>query len=384
MPGSGSTFTLYLPLDYVGPASRSQRATTPSAQSPPRCQPIVLPAHAAEEIPDDRDDPAAGRCRAADRRGRSALRARAARRSRATTASRALVAMRGADALTLARKYLPTAISLDIFLPDMLGWTVLSPLEAGPRDAPHPGADRHRRGGAPARARARRVRLPQQAAHDRRHRSARSTASSASRSRACAQLLVVEDDAGRAHEHRRADRPRRRRRSPRSAPAPKRCAAMRERALRLRRARPAPARHLRLRAARPKCSRMPTLRDVPIVVFTGRELTADEEAQLRKMAKSIVLKGVQSPERLLDETALFLHRVIADLPPAKQRMLREPARDRRGAGRQEGAGGRRRRAQHLRADAACSSATACRSSSPTTGQEAIDLIEHDARHRRWC
>jgi CheY-like chemotaxis protein len=56
-------------------------------------------------------------------------------------------------------------------------------------------------------------------------------------------------------------------------------------------------------------------------VFTGRELAADEEAQLRKMAKSIVLKGVQSPERLLDETALFLHRVVADLPPSKQRML---------------------------------------------------------------
>jgi CheY-like chemotaxis protein len=65
----------------------------------------------------------------------------------------------------------------------------------------------------------------------------------------------------------------------------------------------------------------PDLRDIPIIVFTGRELTQDEEAKLRKMAKSIVLKGVQSPERLLDETALFLHRVVADLPPAKQRML---------------------------------------------------------------
>jgi phosphatidylethanolamine-binding protein (PEBP) family uncharacterized protein len=39
------------------------------------------------------------------------------------------------------------------------------------------------------------------------------------------------------------------------------------------------------------------------------------------MAKSIVLKDVQSPERLLDETALFLHRVVADLPEAKRRML---------------------------------------------------------------
>jgi len=63
------------------------------------------------------------------------------------------------------------------------------------------------------------------------------------------------------------------------------------------------------------------LRDLPIIVFTGKELSATEEAQLRKMAKSIVLKGVQSPERLLDETALFLHRVIADLPPGKQQML---------------------------------------------------------------
>jgi CheY-like chemotaxis protein len=64
-----------------------------------------------------------------------------------------------------------------------------------------------------------------------------------------------------------------------------------------------------------------TISDVPIVVFTGRELTADDEAELRKKAKSIVLKGVRSPERLLDETSLFLHRVIGDLPPAKQRML---------------------------------------------------------------
>lgn len=67
--------------------------------------------------------------------------------------------------------------------------------------------------------------------------------------------------------------------------------------------------------------RDPQLRDVPIVVFTGRELSRAEEEQLRRMAKSIVLKGVQSPERLLDETALFLHRVVSNLPDAKKRML---------------------------------------------------------------
>src|SRR5262249_28245706 len=63
------------------------------------------------------------------------------------------------------------------------------------------------------------------------------------------------------------------------------------------------------------------LSDVPVVVFTGRELSAEEDAQLHTMARSIVVKGVESPERLLDETALFLHRVITDRPPENQRML---------------------------------------------------------------
>jgi CheY-like chemotaxis protein len=65
----------------------------------------------------------------------------------------------------------------------------------------------------------------------------------------------------------------------------------------------------------------PTLTDVPVVVFTGKELSAQEQVRLKAMAKSIVLKDVQSPERLLDETALFLHRVVTDLPPDKQSML---------------------------------------------------------------
>jgi len=59
------------------------------------------------------------------------------------------------------------------------------------------------------------------------------------------------------------------------------------------------------------------------VVYTGRELSAEDDAQLQRLAKSVVLKGVESPERLLDETALFLHRVVTDLPPAKQRLLEQ-------------------------------------------------------------
>ena len=57
------------------------------------------------------------------------------------------------------------------------------------------------------------------------------------------------------------------------------------------------------------------------MVFTGKELSAEEDSQLHTMARSIVVKGVESPERLLDETALFLHRVVSDLPLEKQRML---------------------------------------------------------------
>ena len=65
----------------------------------------------------------------------------------------------------------------------------------------------------------------------------------------------------------------------------------------------------------------PALRDIPVVVFTGKELNQDEQNRLRGMARSVVLKDVQSAERLLDETALFLHRVVAGLPPERQQML---------------------------------------------------------------
>jgi CheY-like chemotaxis protein len=70
----------------------------------------------------------------------------------------------------------------------------------------------------------------------------------------------------------------------------------------------------RLRDTPPHC-------DLPVVVFTGKELSPEEDARLHTLARSVVVKGVESPERLLDETALFLHRVVANFPPEKQRML---------------------------------------------------------------
>jgi CheY-like chemotaxis protein len=64
-------------------------------------------------------------------------------------------------------------------------------------------------------------------------------------------------------------------------------------------------------------------RDLPIIVYTGRELTPADETRLRKYAETIIIKDVKSPERLLDETALFLHRVEAKLPEQKRRMLEQ-------------------------------------------------------------
>ncbi|MFC4100545.1 response regulator [Paenibacillus xanthanilyticus] len=66
-----------------------------------------------------------------------------------------------------------------------------------------------------------------------------------------------------------------------------------------------------------------SLRDLPIIIYTGRELEKKEELQLKKYAETIIIKDVKSPERLLDETTLFLHRVVADLPEDKRNVLRQ-------------------------------------------------------------
>jgi CheY-like chemotaxis protein/signal transduction histidine kinase len=314
-PGVGSTFTLYLPLRYVGPGS--SKLASPKGGVELGFQPIVVPSARVEEIPDDReslrpgepvlliaeDDPHYARTLLALARDHG---------------FKAIVAMRGADALALARKYKPTAISLDIFLPDMLGWTVLSQLKQDPETRHIPvqicTVEEERQHGLERGAFAY-LNKPIttdtiEAAFDRIKRFAQP------RTR---ELLVVEDDAAERmsiEELIRHDDVH----ITSVGTGAEALAAMYEREY------DCVVLDLRLPDISgfdllAEVQKEPKLRDVPIVVFTGRELAADEETQLRRMAKSIVLKGVQSPERLLDETALFLHRVVADLPPAKQRML---------------------------------------------------------------
>jgi CheY-like chemotaxis protein len=65
----------------------------------------------------------------------------------------------------------------------------------------------------------------------------------------------------------------------------------------------------------------------PVIVYTGRDLSTDEEQRLRRYSQSIIIKGAKSPERLLDEITLFLHKVVSDLPAEQARML-EKARSR--------------------------------------------------------
>jgi HAMP domain-containing protein/CheY-like chemotaxis protein len=318
-PGAGSTFTLYLPLTYLGStfASRAEaQAGTANVQS------FTLPAplpqdRPADPVKDDRadlapgdtilliveDDPHYGRIMVDLARDKG---------------FKVLIATRGAEALQLAREYQPTAVSLDIFLPDMLGWTVLSQLKQDP-------ATRH---------------IPVQIVtldEDRQHGLARGAFSFMSKPTTVEdldaalqrirdyaaprrkRLLIVEDNAAErfgieqllghgdiditvAETGREA--------LERLVEEPFDCVVL----------------DLRLPdmtgfEVLEHVAAKPTLSELPIIVFTGRELSPDEDLFLHGMARSVVVKGVESPERLLDETALFLHRVVAELPPEKQRML---------------------------------------------------------------
>ncbi|THD61250.1 response regulator [Phenylobacterium sp.] len=61
----------------------------------------------------------------------------------------------------------------------------------------------------------------------------------------------------------------------------------------------------------------------PVIVYTGHDLSPDDEQRLRRYSHSIIIKGAKSPERLLDEVSLFLHQVVGELPPEQQKMIQQ-------------------------------------------------------------
>jgi len=318
-PSVGSTFTLYLPLKYAGPTSAPKLPTaTGLVSSAPGIHVSGLPERPViEQIPDDRlsvqpgdsilliveDDPHYARIMIDLAREKG---------------FKVLVAMRGADALDLAKQYQPTAVSLDVFLPDMLGWTVLSQLKQNPLTRHIPvqiiTLDEDRQHGlargafsfvtkptSPEGVEAALARIKEYAKPRRKR------------------LLVVEDD--RAEQMSITE-------LLGSNDIEILTTGTGAEALSLLRKDPCDCVVLDLRLpdmtgfqVLEELRADENLSEIPVVVFTGRELSAEEDAQLHTMARSIVVKGVESPERLLDETALFLHRIVTDLPPEKQRML---------------------------------------------------------------
>ena len=316
--GQGSTFTLYLPLHYVGPAS-ARAASGGSTESEPTRAITVLPVAREEHIKDDRHDivegdpvllivenhPHYARILLDLARGKG---------------FKGIVATEGAQGLSLARQYRPAAISLDIFLPDMLGWAVLHQLKRDPTIRHIPvqivtveGVSQH---GLAHGAFAYLVKAPTteglEMAFD------RIKDFIAPRMK---RLLVVEDNDIQRQSivELLGDKD-----------IETVAVATGGEALEAMFGKSFDCVVLDLRL--PDMTGFdllevvhadPALVDVPVVVFTGKELTAEEQTRLKAMAKSIVIKDVQSAARLLDETALFLHRVITDLPAEKQRMLEQ-------------------------------------------------------------
>jgi len=316
-PNQGSTFTLFVPQRYAAALNATMEVETSTLKLIADGDARRLQGPPAIQIGDDRESLSAGDkiLLIVDDDPHFAKFLVDLARDRGF---KTLVAHRGSDAVALAIEFNPSAISLDVYLPDMLGWSVLSQLKQN-------AATRH---------------IPVQMVtldEDRRHGLAQGAFSflskpetpeglsnalqrlkqfSANRRK---RLLVVEDN-------------------------PAEQLGIREllshddidleivdtgrEALDLLKDRPFDCVVLDLKLpdmsgfeVMHEISLDSTLSDLPVIVFTGRELSSDEDAKLRELARSVIVKGVESPERLLDETALFLHRVVSDLPIEKQRML---------------------------------------------------------------
>ncbi|HEV7858140.1 MAG TPA: HAMP domain-containing protein [Pyrinomonadaceae bacterium] len=333
-PGQGSTFTLYLPHTYQAPLPSAPtphmtdnvvtggwgKTATDAGINGGNSAPLALgEVSESSVIKDDRDSLQPGErvlLIVEDDPGFAGILLDLAHEK----GFRGLVAMRGDVALALARKFKPDAITLDIKLPDRDGWTVLDRLkhDAGTSHIPV-----HIISGEEQRQRALKLgaftHLQKPVSREKLAAAFDNIAAFAQRG--MRRLLVVEDDdtqrmsivelIGNGDVQTTA-----------VATGAEALAA--------------------LQSERFDCMvldlRLPDMTgfeliekiqmdlghtDLPIIVYTGKELTGKEETQLRKVADAIIVKEVSSPERLLAETALFLHRVEANLPEPKRRMLEQ-------------------------------------------------------------
>ena len=322
VPGKGSKFTLYLPQTYVGASpggGTAMERKSLSSVPPHELSAAGMPEHPVERIADDRGNLQPGDAVlliVEDDLHYARILCDLSR----DKGFKVLVATHGAEALELAREYHPTAVSLDVFLPDMLGWTVLNHLkqDATTRHIPVQmlTLDEDRQHGlargafafvtkptTPEGIEAALTRIKQYAAPRRKR------------------LLVVEDNPAEQLSIRELVG---------YEDIDVSIVTTGEEALAAVAVQSFDCVVLDLRL--PDISGFdvlerfrdtPSLSDLPVVVFTGKELSPEEDSRLHTLARSVVVKGVESPERLLDETALFLHRVVTDLPSKKQRMIEQ-------------------------------------------------------------
>ncbi|HEV2275899.1 MAG TPA: HAMP domain-containing protein [Acidobacteriaceae bacterium] len=318
-PGEGSTFTLYLPQMYAGPLNA---ISTPTSEGRSLAATQALPSAnrvfaEPEPVKDDRDNLRAGDASLLivdDDIHYTKLLSDLSK----DEGFKVLVARNGAEALSLAREFRPTAISLDVFLPDMLGWTVLNHLkqDSATRHIPvqmltvdddwhhglsHGALSFVHKPATPAALEAAIARIRKYTASRRKR------------------LLVVEDDSAQqlsieallGHDDIEIVA---------LSSGAEALAAIDDQEF------DCLVLDLRLPDMTgiellERLARSPARSDLPVVVFTGKDLSPEEDSTLRMLARSVIVKDVESPERLLDETALFLHRVVSDLPADKQSML---------------------------------------------------------------
>jgi CheY-like chemotaxis protein len=312
-PGTGSTFTLYLPLDYLGVA----RTPAPTSSGTVERPTMLALARAEAPVHDDResitpqdsvmliieDDPHYARILLDIARAQG---------------FKGMVANRGQQALSLSLEYRPAAITLDVFLPDMLGWTVLNNLKLDVRTRHIPvqmlSIEEERQHGLSHGAFSYLVKPATTNELEHAIEKLKSFAGHSTK-----RLLVIEDNDRERDsivallEHEDIE-------IVAVGTGAEALSALAKRSF------DCCVVDLRLPDMTgfellDRLQGEPALKDIPIVVFTGKDLAPAEEARLRAVAKSIVLKDVQSPERLFDETSLFLHRVITDLPEAKRQMI---------------------------------------------------------------
>jgi CheY-like chemotaxis protein/CHASE3 domain sensor protein/putative methionine-R-sulfoxide reductase with GAF domain len=331
-PGQGSTFSLYLPQTYQKPTI-DVREGLPAESVRPMSQASVMPSVESvsatlslNEVEDDRDLIQPGdRSMRDDNRVLLVIEddinfARILLDLSRQQGFNVLVALRGGSGLNLARRFVPDAILLDLHLPDMDGWTVLDRVKHDP-DIRHipihiiSSDDRLQRGF-------------QLGAMDYLQKPISSEALTEALSeiksfvdRPIKRLLVIEDDAVQAQSIIEL-----------IGNGDVESTAVSTGADALEALRSTRFDCIILDLGLPDMNGFELMEQIrqqsskskpPIVVYTGKELTRQEETQLKRLAETIIVKDVRSPERLLDETALFLHRVHANLPQPKRQILED-------------------------------------------------------------